>query len=167
MQFSMEFDSLIKTAANQFLPMWDWRWLKAQYMQESGLDPSAVNQTTGAAGIAQFMPATWRDVVKQLDFPEDVQATDPQYAIPAGAHYMELMRHMWTAPRSEDDRRRLAQASYNAGFGHILRAQSLAGGAADYASIIAQLPRITGAANAKQTTDYVTKIERYFEQMTT
>jgi membrane-bound lytic murein transglycosylase F len=164
--FTTEFDALIKSAMVTYLPMWDWRWLKAQYMQESGLDPHAVNKTTGAAGIAQFMPPTWRDVVKQLDFPEDAQPTDPNYAIEGGAHYMELMRHMWTAKRSEDDRRRLALAAYNCGFGHLLRAQSLAGGAPDYATIIAQLPRITGAANAKQTTDYVTKIERYFEQMT-
>jgi hypothetical protein len=55
-------------------------------------------------------------------------------------------------------------ASYNAGFGHILKAQEKAGGVNDYDSIIAKLPMVTGTENAMQTTNYVHHIQQYYNQ---
>ena len=78
---------------------------------------------------------------------------------------MGTLRRQWRAERSEDDRRRLAQASYNAGLGNMLQAQILAKGAADYASIAAQLHRVTGADHAKETRDYVARIERIYNEL--
>jgi membrane-bound lytic murein transglycosylase MltF len=159
------YTQLTQQVMAHYLPMWDWRWAPAQLWQESAWKPDASNPS-GALGIAQFMPDTWGDMIEQLDFPADALRTDPQYAIPAYAHYMAQLRGVWThVNRPEDDRRRLAMAAYNAGTGHIVKAQRLANNASDYATIVAQLARVTGLANAHQTTDYVIKIEQWFKQL--
>lgn len=49
------------------MPGVDWRLLKAQYYQESHLKPNAVSPV-GAAGVAQFMPATWRQISRELGY---------------------------------------------------------------------------------------------------
>lgn len=165
MQRNRQYDAAIKAAAQQYLPMWDFRWYLAQLYEESRLDPTALNPVSGAMGMPQFMPATWVDECHALGFPSAASPYDPKYAIPAGAHYMSLMRNRWTAPRSEDDRRKLAQASYDAGFENILAAQRRAKGASGYALIIARLPEVTGVHNASETTDYVRKIAQWFEQL--
>jgi soluble lytic murein transglycosylase-like protein len=80
-----QYDKLIQAAAAKHLPDHDWRLLKAQYLAESRLDPSAVSPV-GAQGIAQFMPGTWSDVAKELGYPADITPFDPEAAIPAGAY---------------------------------------------------------------------------------
>ena len=74
-------------------------WWKAQLWQESRLDPSAVSPA-GARGIAQFMPATWRDVVARLDLPRGADPHEARFAIDAGAYYMASLRRAWYAKRS-------------------------------------------------------------------
>lgn len=164
--FNNEYDGQIRAAAMRYLPQWDWRWLKCELHAESGLDLCTTAESeSGAQGIAQFMPATWSgEVIANGIAPEDSSAFDPEYAIPAAAWYLAKLRSQWTAPRSEGDRRRLTQASYNAGIGNILHAQQLAKGANDYLPIIAQLPHVTGL-RAAETTAYVTRIERYFAML--
>lgn len=164
--FPTTFDSEIKAAAERWLP-YDWRLYKAQLWQESRHRPD-VTSGAGAMGIAQFMPGTWGDMLKTptLSLPADASAYDPQYAIPAGAFYMSRLYHSWTAPRPEADRICLALASYNAGFGNILKAQRQAGGVNDYASIIHCLHLVTGD-NAEETTDYVERILGYYKDMVT
>lgn len=159
------YDELIQQAAETFLPGVDWRLLKAQYLAESKLDPNAVSPA-GAQGIAQFMPGTWADVSKALGYPADITPFDPKAAIPAGAYYMADMLDGWTAPRPEMDRYCLALASYNAGTGHLYKAQKVAGGANDYASIIRALPQVTGH-HAAETTTYVKRILHYWTGMVT
>jgi len=162
---SAAYDEMISAAAEKYLPEWDWRWLKAQLLTESMLDPEAIS-AVGARGIAQFMPGTWAQMVRELKFPPTATAFEPVYAIPAAAYYMASRRRIWWAqPRTEDDRRRLAQASYNAGSGRIIAAQRKANNANDYATIIAALPGITGAINAAQTIGYVERIERWHAQL--
>jgi membrane-bound lytic murein transglycosylase MltF len=163
MNFTTQYDLAIKICTREWLPDWDWQWLKAQACAESALNPKAVSGV-GAKGLFQHMPDTWTDCAIKLRFPLTASPFDPQYSIPAGIYYMAVMRNSWAAPRSEDDRRKLAQASYNAGFGNILKAQKLAGGAADWATISLKLPRVTGPQNAKQTTDYVTRIAGFYWQ---
>jgi membrane-bound lytic murein transglycosylase F len=160
-----QYDELIRAAVAQYLPDHDWRLLKAQYMAESRLDPNAVSPV-GARGIAQFMPATWDEVSQELGYPSDASPFDADLAIPAGAYYMAKLLNSWSAPRPDLDRYCLALASYNAGFGHLLKAQKAAGGANDYASIIRALPQVTGH-HAAETTAYVKRILNYFNQMVT
>lgn len=165
--FPTAFDSEIKAAAERWLPC-DWRIYKAQLWQESRHRPD-VTSGAGAMGIAQFMPKTWADMLKspKLGLPPTASAYDPKWAIPAGAFYMLKLYNGWTAPRPEADRICLALASYNAGFGNILKAQKRAGGVTDYASIIDALPRVTGEDNAEETTEYVELILGYYKQMVT
>lgn len=156
------YDRLIKSAVRQWWPRHEyarWEWLKAQYYAESALKADAVSPV-GAAGLAQFMPATWAEVSGQLGLGR-VSPHIARYSIEAGAYYMARLRLGWSSPRPELDRWDLARASYNAGFGNILKAQKKAGGAVLYADIIAHLPEVTGH-HSKETITYVERIHRLF-----
>lgn len=141
----------------------DWLAWKAQLWQESRLKPDAVSPV-GARGLAQFMPATWRDVSRRMAFPHGTSPHEAAFAIEAGAYYMAQLRGQWRAKRSEGDRHRLAQASYNAGLGNIVAAQKRCGNPNGYAEIIACLPNITGRHSA-ETIAYVQLIARWRAQM--
>lgn len=149
------YDHAIQDAAAKYLPGLDWRLLKAQLIQESRLNPLA-KSPVGALGIAQFMPQTWVEVCKALNF-KGVEPTNPKYAIPAAAYYMGQLLEQWHADRPDIDRYCLALASYNAGFGNLSKAQKSAGMAHSYAEIIAALPKITGK-HAVETKGYATRI---------
>jgi soluble lytic murein transglycosylase-like protein len=164
MKWTHRYDSMIEDAAAEFLQGWDWLWWKAQLCAESQLDPAA-QSPVGAMGIAQIMAPTWRDLRRDLRLPADATPFQPAHAIRAGAYYMGKLIRTWKAKRSDDDRRRLAQASYNAGPGNIIKAQARAAGAADYDSIIAQLHLVTGADHAAETRGYVARIERVFNEL--
>ncbi|WP_423820851.1 transglycosylase SLT domain-containing protein [Salinisphaera sp. SPP-AMP-43] len=119
----------------------------------------------GAAGIAQFMPATWADISQRMGLPANATVYMPRYAIDAGAFYMHSLRSVWSSPRPARDRHTLALASYNAGTGNLLKAQRVAGGATRACPILSALPRVTGR-NAKETQTYVRRIWRYWRRMT-
>lgn len=154
------YDSQIKAAAEEYLPGTDWRLLKAQLRAESALNPNAKSHV-GAQGIAQFMPDTWEQIRQEMHMPEQASAYDPDYAIPAAAYYMAKLNKKWSAPRPDADRYCLALASYNAGFGNLIKAQKHAGNPNEYHAIITALPHITGE-HARETTTYVQRIFRYF-----
>lgn len=167
MSYTDRYDRDIRIQAGAFLQAWGdsaWLWLKAQLIAESDLDPAAQSKA-GAMGIAQFMPGTWRDAKAALRLPPDATPFQAAHAIRVAAWYMGNLRAQWRSERSEVDRRRLAQASYNAGLGNILNAQRAARGAVDYAGIIAQLHTITGDANAAETREYVRRIQRIYQQL--
>lgn len=160
--FPDRYDDDIKRAAKLYLPGYDWRLWKAQLYQESRLDPDAVSPV-GAAGLAQFMPATWQEVASQLS----LGSTSPHAAKPAilaGAYYQGRMIATWKAPRPPPDRYSLAAASYNAGAGNLIRAQRLCGGLNGYAEIINCLPEVTGH-HSKETITYVERIWKYWSMM--
>lgn len=159
-----EFDGLIEAAAAKYLPEWDWRWWRAQLIAESQLDPKAVSPV-GAEGLPQLMPRTRAELYRKLKFPATATAFDPEFAIPAGAYYMAQLRRAWWMDRAEDERRKLAQASYNAGLGNLLAAQKKASGAKAYALIAAALPLVTGTNNAAETTGYVSRIDRIYRDL--
>ncbi len=164
-----EYDYAIKEANERYLYYYDWRMYKAQLIAESDLNPVAVSPV-GAQGIAQFMPGTWRDVSAELfgsRFLSKLGPNDPNLAIPAGAYYMRSLIRKWTTPRPLIDRYCLALASYNAGFGHILRAQKLANNAADYASIIKPLSKVTGVSHSHETKTYVKRILTIYNRLVT
>lgn len=154
--FPTAYDRPIRQAWNLWSPGDDWHWWKAQLWQESHLDPDAVSPA-GAEGIAQFMrvPGLQYGLV-------DRRLAEP--SIMAGAHMMHDMTRFWRAPRTSTSRRRLAQASYNAGAGNILKAQKRCGGM-EYEQIVPCLPQVTGPKNARETWGYAPRIESWYRLM--
>lgn len=166
MSWTTEYDREIQIQAGAFLP-WNWMWLKAQLIAESDLNPNAVSPV-GAKGLPQFMDPTWLDMQRELNLPICATPFQPEYAIRAAAYYMSKLRLQWAkVDRKENERRALAQASYNAGLGNILKAQKLANGAPGYNEIIAQLHKVTGEKNAAETRGYVERIGRIYTQLST
>jgi soluble lytic murein transglycosylase-like protein len=162
-QFSARYDSEINVAVARWWPdfPYPYAW-KAQLYQESLLNPQAVSPV-GARGLAQFMPGTWAEVQRDLGW-SNVSPHSERHAIHAGAYYMAKLSRMWSSKRPILDRHWLAQASYNAGAGNILKAQKACGGASRYHAVIACLPRITGH-HARETTVYTQRINRWEGEM--
>lgn len=162
--FPNRYDGAIRASVERWWPEYpDWLAWRAQLYQESRLNPAAVSPV-GAAGLAQFMPGTWRQVAAELRLPPGA-SPHQALAINAGAYYMSRLRRIWSSPRTEDHRHQLAQASYNAGAGNILRAQSLCGGASTWDGIAPCLIRVTGPAHSAETRGYITSIARWRARM--
>jgi soluble lytic murein transglycosylase-like protein len=160
--FPKTYDQEIKKAAEMWLPGIPWKLLKAQYWQESRLNPNA-RSPVGAEGIAQFMPATAKEIWPLLGYSIiDRRAIEP--AINAGAYYMARLRKSWSSPRPWEDRHKLALASYNAGLGNILRSQKACNMPILYDPIMSCLPKITGQ-HAKETLGYAPIIWKFWKQM--
>lgn len=145
------------------MPGVDWRLLKAQCYQESLLDPLAVSHV-GASGLCQFMPGTWKDVSRRLVFGANTSIFDSKLSIEAASYYMGSLRRQWSSKRPDTDRHYLAMASYNAGLGHLLKAQKRCGGAVLYDDIIDCLPLITGR-HSQETITYVARIRKFYIRM--
>jgi len=155
------YDQHIKASTNTHLAGVDWLLLKAQFYQESLLDPRA-KSPAGAMGIAQFMPATWRETCDLLGWPQSADPFDPVLSIEAGCHYMRRMRASW-AGCEPLDQHKLALASYNAGIGNIRKATREAGSyKAD--PVLAALPRVTGK-HARETQTYVRRVYEWYAQL--
>ena len=163
--FPTKYDAQIKGAvAKWWLDLPDWQLLKAQYWQESHLDPNA-RSNVGAEGIAQFMPLSWQDQIKALGWPVGVSRRDANLAIEGGAYYMRGLRRTWRRDRTPIEAHDLALGSYNAGTGSILKAQKACAGAHLWPDIAPCLESITGTDFARQTRDYVVKIHRWRMEM--
>ncbi len=160
LSFPDHYDHDIKKAVKLHWADWPF-WLdwKAQLYQESRLKPSAVSPV-GAAGVAQFMPATWKEMVSKFGYDKTSSPHDAKLAIEAGARYMSIQRRNWSSPRPQQDRQWLAQASYNAGLGNMLKAQKKCEMAVSYPGIVKCLPDITGH-HSKETITYVERISRW------
>lgn len=161
--FLDRYDKQFESAAETFLPGVDWRLVKAQCYQESLLQPDAVSPV-GAQGLCQFMPPTWEEARTALDWPPQASAFAPDLAITAAAWYDAKLRSFWRSPRPHADRMSLVFASYNAGAGHLARAQRLCDGALEYAGIIRCLPAVTGR-HSRETITYVERIWGYWTRM--
>lgn len=140
----------------------DWRWFKAQAMAESGLNPKAVSRA-GARGIMQMMPATFAECKIQLSLP-DADPFDPLIGIKMGIYYDRRMWRIW-GNESGLERLRFTFAAYNAGAGNIIKAQRLASPTDQWWAVAKALPRITGIGHAKETTQYVKRIEAFHRQL--
>jgi len=93
----------------------------------------------------------------------DVKRTDAKASIHAGAYYMAELRAGWTAERTEQQRMELTQASYNAGFGNILKAQRLCKNELVWKDISPCLILVT-KHHSRETIGYVERIWRYWKQ---
>lgn len=152
-----DYDYYFRRSGKQ-LPMYDWRWFKAQGLQESLLDPKAVSPA-GAKGIMQIMPGTWQDETDRLGIiasPFNARAN-----IYVGVHYMKRMVRFWKAPRTHLERLELAQASYNAGAGNVLKAQTKCGNKRTWDGVRPCLKSVTGKLS-EETLDYVRRIKAWF-----
>lgn len=161
--FTTEYDYLFKKYSKEYLPQHSWYRLKAICTQESGLRPD-VSSGVGAKGLCQFMDPTWDEVSGRLNFPEDSTAYNPELAVEASAFYMSQLITQWKWQRPDQDRINLAQASYNAGLGSILKAQAKCNDAVLYKDIIICLVDVTGEANSAETRHYVKNIQYYYDK---
>ena len=158
---SSRYDPYFIRYAPRYMPDYDWQWLKAQCYQESRLQPNAVSPA-GASGLCQFMPGTWQDAVQAMGVTDIWR---PQDQILAAAWYMNRQLRIWSG-RSRTPRQKLplAQASYNAGAGNIIKSQSKCGDALEWKDIKPCLHRVTGK-NSKETIDYVRLIEWWYYEL--
>ena len=145
----------------------DMRWIKAQIMAESGYKTHAVS-SAGARGLMQLMPATSAEIASKLRLPDT--PFDPYTNIVMGTYYLRQMWDIWKKEQ-DVDRLRFAFGSYNAGPGTIVRAQMRVDERGyspnKWASITRVLASISGQSNARQTTEYVDRIERYYTELKT
>lgn len=162
-RFTSTWDQEFKQWTKFYLPFHKYTMLKAQCYQESLLDPKAKSHV-GAKGLCQFMDFTWKDVSGPLKFPPEASAYDPELSVQAAAFYDAKLRAGWKSPRPERDRMNLVFASYNAGMGHLIKAQEACDMKNLYNQIIECLPDITGH-HSKETMTYVERIRKWEAQM--
>lgn len=158
---SSKYDSDIKAAVSRFWPDFlQPQWWKAQLCQESHLNPDATSPV-GAAGLAQIMPATYAEIIRELHWDSAYTAYNPGRAIAAGAYYQGRTRRFWApSGRTPTDRHRLGLAGYNAGNGNIVKAQARCADARLWEAISPCLQFITGS-NSRETITYVDHITTY------
>jgi peptidoglycan lytic transglycosylase F len=111
------YDDLIREGAETL--GWDWRLLAAVIYQESQFEPD--NESwAGAKGLMQLMPETAeRFGATNVD--------DPKESLRAGVRYLKYLDNFWQKTiQDQNERLKFVLASYNAGLGHIIDAQSLA-----------------------------------------
>jgi len=145
----------------RWMPGTDWQLLWGLIRQESTFNPDAVSPV-GAAGLTQFMPATWAEVTRKLG-KTNANPRMIRPSIEAGAYYLSRLRSNWHSPRPEKDRLQLALASYNAGLGNLLAAQRECSMPVLYPEIASCLPRITGQ-HAEETLHYVPAVWRFYKK---
>lgn len=157
------YDEIFRKYTRSYFGRMPWQWFKAQAIQESSLRPYA-ESPVGAMGLMQVMPATFQEVRRELGLPNT--PFDPETNVRAGIHYNLKCFRFWIEDRSFEQKIKLMLASYNAGAGNILQAQKrvrnqrLCDGK-HWDCIQKGLPHVTGR-HAKETIQYVTKIENYY-----
>ena len=148
-----------KYSKRYFGAAFDWRYFKAQAIDESHLKEDA-RSAVGAVGIMQVMPRTFEEI-RQKNPNIRGGLNQPRWNIAAGISYDRQHYLVWNAPRPLADKLKFMFGSYNAGRRNILNAQRLA--LADgldenaWSSIETQLPAVTGAHNI-ETRNYITRI---------
>lgn len=139
-------------------------FLIAQSVQESRFDAKAVSPA-GAVGIAQFMLPTAKQIGDELKtklalFKDGFDRENPIQSIWAQVYYMNKLFKVWDLGRIDEERLKLAFASYNAGTRNILKAQKRSGDKKFWNEIKLSLPLVTGD-NARETIGYVDYIFKY------
>jgi membrane-bound lytic murein transglycosylase F len=130
----------------------------AQARQESGFNPSA-RSPVGAQGLTQFMPGTWREMIRRGAIPPDASPLDPRMSIRAQDFYMRSLLAWF---RGDEEK---AEAGYNAGQGNIdrgvrvVRKRGIIDTPERKAWLYVGLPAVTGD-HARETQGYVERIER-------
>ena len=156
------YDKLFKKFSTEFFGAdFDWKWFKAQAWTESLIDPAATSPV-GAMGIMQLMPGTSQEMATKLKL--ENKPRDPEFNIRAGIAYDKRCWNIWKKEEGVE-RLRFMFASYNAGAGHIIKAQRLATVKDKWVSVGMCLPAITGKDHSWETLNYVRRIERAYKQL--
>ncbi len=117
--------------------------IAAQDQVESGWDPDIRNATSGAEGIAQFVPSTFVSWGRDDDGTGNVSAYNPDDAIMAQGRYdcslASLARRLISTGAATGSVVSLALASYNAGPGQVEAAHGVPADAASYVQEIERL----------------------------
>lgn len=142
-----------------YIPEVDWKLWKAQVHTESAFNPNA-RSPVGAQGLSQVMPGTFIQISRESGIQGNPY--DPQTNLMAGAYYMAKMRRIFKAPRPNIERHKLACASYNAGAGHIIKAQRIAGNPVEWEPVSLVLVQVTGK-HSVETVNYVKRIYRTYQ----
>ncbi len=166
----------LKTRLAQYRPMFeraqqetgvDWRLLAAISYQESHWNPDAVSPT----GVRGLMMLT-QDTAGMMG----VDRNDPLESVLGGARYFVRVLEKFPLRIPADDRRWLAAAAYNIGFGHVEDARiitEIQGGNIDsWAHVRERLPLLSdekwhsrvrrGYARGTVPVQYVENIRRYY-----
>ena len=154
---------------------WDWELLAAMAWKESRFD-STVTSRKGAQGIMQIMPRTAARLGLGPEDPMDDH-------IKAAVRYLNKLDTMWMRAIPDRERRlSFVLASYNAGPGHIIDAQRLAGTMGldpgrwehnvERAVLLLAKPRYhelpamrNGYCNGRQVFHYVREVLWYYHQL--
>jgi hypothetical protein len=112
-----QYRSLVVKAAKQ-CPVIPPKVFAAQLASESAWDPNAVSPA-GAEGIAQFMPATWKDYGVDADGDGTADPFDPDDAIMSAALLNCVNADL--VAKVPGDPLRNTLAAYNAGFNTVIR----------------------------------------------
>lgn len=139
----------------------NWCSLRAVCLTESNENPKAVSPV-GAVGLCQIMPATWRETQTRFSLRGNMRkAVD---SIEASAAYLSVQMGIWVTHRSNKCRMELAWASYNAGAGNIIKAQTESGNELCWSGISPHLYKITGN-HSIETNNYVDRIWGWHEKL--
>ena len=142
-----------------YLPDDDWRWFKAQCIQESQLQPAAISPA-GAVGLCQLMSGASLDAGLHPD-----HRVNPERNIRAAAWILRRNLRVWFERDTRFHRLQLGWASYNAGAGNIIKAQTRCNGAILWAGIAPCLGYITGYNNSYETVTYVAIIPTWYQEL--
>lgn len=132
------YDSLLQYYAQEH--DLDWKLLKAQVRAESNFDPRAVS-SAGAMGLAQFMPATWREIGEGIPF-------NPEESIRAQAKYMKRLLKFTNGELE------WALASYNWGMGRVQKLRNRRQGT--FYELTSEMPQ--------ETISYVDRILGFYKE---
>lgn len=141
-QWSKKYDRHFKKYSKRYFgPLFDWHWFKAQAIAESGLDENAKSKA-GARGVMQIMPSTFTEISEKI--PHYMALDEPHWNIAAGIYYdRTLYRKLHKV--AEEERMYMAFASYNAGYGRVLKAMKRSDDRKDWEQVKAHLPGQTRA----------------------
>lgn len=161
---SPSWDRDFRKATRTFMPApvkRHWKWVKAQTIVESACRPEVCSHV-GACGLLQVMPGTWKDLTGREP---GTSIFEPKLNLIQGTRYQAWQVGQWLGrPRSPAELYELGMAGYNAGLGHILKAQAACGGARTWEGVKPCLPGITGK-NARETFGYIERHRRWRKQL--
>ena len=173
-------DKTFKSSTKIFMPTLlksEWKLVKAQALTESRCRPRVCSRV-GACGVLQIMPGTWADIQRSLKLNTPAWAQikhdiaglpekapnrktsifDAKLNIIYGVKYMGWLCGQWSGRnRNSAEIFDICAASFNAGIGHVVKAQTICGGQKLWGQFKRCMVDVTGR-HSKETLQYVERI---------